>query len=64
MGKMSDAQSLSNVVLRLGRVEIRGRAFLAPMAGVTDAGMRRAAQRRGAPLAFSEMVASAALLAG
>ncbi len=34
------------------------------MAGVTDAGMRRVAQRRGASLAFSEMVASAGLMQG
>jgi tRNA-dihydrouridine synthase B len=61
---MSNAQSLSSACtpLRLGNLEIRGRAFLAPMAGVTDAGMRRAAQRRGASLTFSEMVASTALL--
>ena len=47
-----------------GALTLVGRAFLAPMAGVTDAGMRRAAQRRGAALAFSEMVASASLLDG
>jgi nifR3 family TIM-barrel protein len=34
------------------------------MAGVTDAGMRAAAERRGAPLTFCEMVASAGLLEG
>ena len=37
---------------------MRGRAFLAPMSGVTDAGMRRIARRFGASLVVSEMVAS------
>jgi nifR3 family TIM-barrel protein len=49
---------------RVGNLALTGRAFLAPMAGVTDAGMRRVAQRRGATLAFSEMVASAGLMDG
>ena len=48
--------------LTIGALRLAGRALLAPMAGVTDAGMRRAAQRRGATLAFSEMVASAGLI--
>ena len=38
--------------------------MLAPMAGVTDVGMRRIAARHGAALTFSEMVASRAFLAG
>ncbi len=38
--------------------------MLAPMAGVTDIGMRRIASRRGATLTFSEMVASGAFLSG
>ena len=38
--------------------------MLAPMAGVTDAGMRRIACRRGAALTFSEMVASEMFLDG
>ena len=41
-----------------------GRAMLAPMAGVTDVGMRRIASRRGATLTFSEMVASGTFLDG
>ena len=32
--------------------------MLAPMAGITDLGMRRLARRFGATLAFSEMVVS------
>ncbi|RYC31769.1 tRNA dihydrouridine synthase DusB [Lichenibacterium minor] len=42
--------------LRLGALSLGGRALLAPMAGVTDLGMRRAAQRFGASLTVSEMV--------
>ena len=38
--------------------------MLAPMAGVTDIGMRRIASRRGATLTFSEMVASGEFLHG
>ncbi len=44
--------------LTLGRHEIPGRAFLAPMSGITDIGMRRIASRFGASLVVSEMVAS------
>ena len=38
--------------------------MLAPLAGLTDTGMRRSAARNGATLTFSEMVASASFLAG
>lgn len=64
VGAMSNAQNLSIPPLRIGGVALSGRAFLAPMAGVTDAGMRRVAHRRGAPLTFCEMVASAGLMDG
>src|SRR5262249_33372970 len=40
------------------------RAFLAPMAGITDRAMRRLAERFGAGLVVSEMIASAALSTG
>jgi nifR3 family TIM-barrel protein len=59
---MFNAHNLGASVLRIGSLELRGRALLAPMAGVTDAGMRAAAERRGASLTFCEMVASAGLL--
>jgi tRNA-dihydrouridine synthase B len=49
---------------QVGSVFIDGAAILAPMAGVTDAAMRRIAARRGAALTFSEMVASRFFLAG
>jgi tRNA-dihydrouridine synthase B len=49
---------LGNSTLRIGNVEIDGRAFLAPMSGVTDLGMRRMARRFGASMVVSEMVAS------
>jgi tRNA-dihydrouridine synthase B len=44
--------------LCIGGVELTGRAFLAPMAGVTDPGMRRLAHRYGASLTVTEMVAA------
>jgi tRNA-dihydrouridine synthase B len=50
--------------LVIGNHEIAGRAFLAPMAGITDRPMRRLAERFGASLVVSEMIASAALSTG
>ena len=50
--------------IRLGALTLGGRAILAPMAGVTDLGMRRAACRFGAALTVSEMVAAADLARG
>ncbi len=49
---------------RVGDLALDGRAFLAPMAGVTDLAMRRLARRFGASLAFSEMVASGEFMQG
>lgn len=49
---------------RVGGVPISGRAVLAPMAGVTDLGMRRAAQQFGAAFTVSEMVAAPELARG
>lgn len=48
----------------IGPLQLDGRAFLAPMAGVTDLGMRRLARRFGAALVFSEMVAAQELTLG
>src|SRR3569623_1617519 len=50
--------------LSIGEQAIRNRAFLAPMAGITDRPMRRLAARYGAGLVVSEMIASNALSAG
>ena len=50
--------------IRLGALTLPGRAILAPMAGVTDLGMRRAAQRFGASLTVSEMVVGDQLARG
>ena len=62
---MATAQEIgkSDPRRRVGSVTLAGAAILAPMAGITDLGMRRAARRFGATLAFSEMVASAEFLA-
>jgi tRNA-dihydrouridine synthase B len=50
--------------LSIGSQAIRNRAFLAPMAGITDRPMRRLATRYGAGLVVSEMIASNALSVG
>lgn len=50
--------------LRIGSLHVEGRAFLAPMAGVTDLAMRRVALRFGASAAVSEMVGASALARG
>ncbi|WIY54343.1 tRNA dihydrouridine synthase DusB [Devosia sp. YIM 151766] len=50
--------------LSIGGHAIRNRAFLAPMAGITDRPFREIAERYGAGLVVSEMVASAALTSG
>jgi tRNA-dihydrouridine synthase B len=50
--------------LSIGGHELPARAFLAPMAGITDAPMRRLAARHGAGWVVSEMIASNALATG
>ncbi len=50
--------------LSIGGKAVRSRAFLAPMAGITDRPMRRLAARFGAGLVVSEMIASGALTTG
>jgi tRNA-dihydrouridine synthase B len=50
--------------LRIGGTTIQGRAFLAPMSGVSDLGMRRLALRFGAGMAATEMVACDSYLDG
>ena len=55
---MSESAHFLGSSIRIGPVVLSGRAALAPMSGVTDIGMRRAAQAAGASLVVSEMVAS------
>jgi tRNA-dihydrouridine synthase B len=58
---IEDANKLGNLIavpLQIGGLHLPGLAFLAPMAGVTDLGMRRLAARFGSPLTVSEMVAA------
>lgn len=50
--------------MRVGGLTLPGRAFLAPMAGVTDLAMRRIALRFGASAAVSEMVGASSLARG
>src|SRR4051812_25524921 len=55
---MPSDQNLGESGFKIGDVTVRGRAILAPLSGVTDVAFRRVAQRFGAGLVVSEMVAS------
>ncbi|WP_029039932.1 tRNA dihydrouridine synthase DusB [Cucumibacter marinus] len=50
--------------ISLGNVTFPGNAFLAPLSGITDRSFRRIAERYGAGMVVSEMIASAALATG
>jgi nifR3 family TIM-barrel protein len=50
--------------LSIGNHAVRNNAFLAPMAGITDRPFRKIAERFGAGMVVSEMIASSALNAG
>lgn len=60
---MTDLPNLSEPLV-VGNVVLRNRVFLAPMSGITDAVFRRLADRHGAGLVVSEMVASGELARG
>lgn len=49
-------------MVKLGETQLRGRLFLSPMAGVTDAAFRLLCRRHGAALCTTEMVSSKALM--
>ncbi len=55
---------MSKDKIQIGKHILANNAFLAPMAGITDASFRTLATRFGAGLVVSEMVASASLGAG
>jgi tRNA-dihydrouridine synthase B len=50
--------------LSIGGHSVRNNAFLAPMAGITDRSFRKMAERYGAGMVVSEMIASNALATG
>lgn len=50
--------------MKIGNVEIKGNIFLAPMAGVTDAGFRFVCKELGADMCWSEMVSAKGLIYG
>src|SRR3954465_8149666 len=50
--------------LAVGPLTVPNRVFLAPMSGITDAPFRRLAEKLGAGVVVSEMIASAALAEG
>ncbi len=49
-------------MVRIGELELTGRLFLAPMAGVTDAAFRLLCRKHGAALCTTEMISSKALM--
>jgi tRNA-dihydrouridine synthase B len=49
-------------MVRIGGLELAGRLFLAPMAGVTDAAFRLLCRKHGAALCTTEMISSKALM--
>ena len=49
-------------MVRIGKLELTGRLFLAPMAGVTDAAFRLLCRKHGAALCATEMISSKALM--
>jgi len=56
--------SFENSSLKIGPYELPSRAFLAPMAGITNLPFRKMAMRFGAGLVVSEMIASEWLASG
>jgi len=61
---VSDLAKDGRKPLKIGPIQIGGRAILAPMSGVTDAPFRRLAATLGAGLVVSEMTASDDLVQG
>lgn len=47
--------------MKIGSVEIKGRVFLAPMAGVSDICFRRLCHEHGCTLSYSEMISAKAM---
>lgn len=50
--------------MRIGKVTLKGRLILAPMAGVTDSAFRQICREHGAALTVTEMVSTRALVYG
>ncbi len=50
--------------MKIGKLEIKGKAALAPLAGVTDIPFRQMCKKQGAAVVFSEMVSSEGLVRG
>ena len=54
----------NNKVLKIGNLELENPFLLAPLAGITDAPMRRIARELGAAMTYSEMVSGKGLMYG
>src|ERR1700746_2505184 len=61
---VTDLAKDGHKLLKIGHIQIGGRALLAPMSGVTDAPFRRLVAALGAGLVVSEMTASDDLVRG
>jgi tRNA-dihydrouridine synthase B len=59
-----EIRDFSAETLRIGSVTVPNRVILAPMSGITDAPFRRLAERLGAGLVVSEMIACGGLARG
>jgi tRNA-dihydrouridine synthase B len=67
VGTMTTAENVgakARPPLQVGPIRLAGRAFLAPMAGVTDPAMRKIAERYGASVTVSEMITAAGVARG
>src|ERR1700741_4997807 len=61
---VTDLAKDGHKLLKIGHIQIGGRALLAPMSGVTDAPFRRLVAALGAGLVVSEMTACSKLIEG
>ena len=57
-----DGRSRTFLSVKIGDLDISGRAVLAPMAGVTDSVFRGMCREQGAALVFSELVSADGLV--
>ena len=57
-------ESMRNRPIRIGDLEIGGRIFLAPMAGITDSAMRVLCKRMGCDFTYSEMISAKGMYYG
>ena len=57
-------ESILDRPIRIGSLQLGGRAFLAPMAGITDSAMRVLCKRMGCDFSYSEMISAKGMFYG